>query len=76
MILIYIVIAALSGSEVKVNESIPFTSMNDCKSYVSENQTNMLESASRAYGNITITEMGCANYKTRKLEPVVFFKPM
>ena len=76
MILIYIVIAALSGSEIKVNESIPFSQMHECKAFVTKNQNSMLESAGRAYGNVKITEMGCVDYNNRKLEPVVFFKTM
>ena len=49
MILIYIIIASLSGSEIKVNQSIPFMHMHECKKFISENQSNMLSSASRAW---------------------------
>jgi len=76
MILIYIIIASLSGSEVKVNQSIPFVHMHECKQFISENQSNMLSSASRAYGKVTITEMGCVDMYNPVLEPHIKFKTM
>ena len=76
MILIYIIIASLSGSDVKVNQSIPFNSMMECKAYVSKNQTNMIDSANRAYGKVNITEMGCVSMNSRKLQPMFYFEPM
>ena len=76
MILIYIIIASLSGSDVKVNQSIPFNSMMECKTYVSKNQTNMIDSANRAYGKVDITEMGCVSMNSRVLQPMFYFEPM
>ena len=73
MILIYIIIASLSGSDVKVNQSIPFNSMMECKTYVSKNQTNMMDSANRAYGKVNITEMGCVNMNKRELQPMFYY---
>ncbi len=76
MIFIYIVIASLSGSDIKVNQSIPFTNMMECKAYVSKNQTNMIDSANRAYGKVDITEMGCVSMNSLVLQPVFYFEPM
>ena len=76
MILIYIVIASLSGSEIKVNESKTFVNMMECKSYVTKNATSTLNSAGRAYGNPKISEMGCVSMSSKKLEPVFYFDPM
>jgi len=73
MILIYIVIASLSGPEVKVNESIPFTEINLCKLYVTRNQTDMLDSARRVYGETPITEMGCVSMNKRELQPMYYY---
>ena len=76
MIFIYIIIASLSGSDVKVNQSIPFTNMMECKAYVSKNQTNMIDSANRAYGKVNIVEMGCVSMNSRKMQPMFYFEPM
>lgn len=76
MILIYIVIASLSGSEIKVNKSIPFSDLTECKSYVTKNANSTLNSAGRAYGNPKISEMGCVSISSRELEPVFYFDPM
>ena len=76
MILIYIVLASLSGGDVKVNESKPFANMIECKSYVTKNAKDTLASAGRAYGNKKIIEMGCVSMSSLKLQPVFYFDPM
>ena len=76
MIYIYIIIASLSGSDVKDNQSIPFTNMLECKTFLSKNQTNMIDSANRAYGKVDITEMGCVSMNSRVLQPMFYFEPM
>ena len=76
MILIYIVLASLSGGDVKVNESITFANMIECKSYVNKNANDTLASAGRAYGNKKIIEMGCVSMSSLKLQPVFYFDPM
>jgi len=68
------VILSLSVDNVKLNTNIPpFLDLTSCVKYVEKNKKNIYDSASIAFGEHQIREMGCVEVLKRKFTPIFTF---
>jgi len=72
---IYVVLGmSLNYDEVKLNTNIPpFLDLTSCVTYVEENKDDIFKSASIAFGEYKIREMGCVEVINRKFVPIHTF---
>ena len=68
------VILSLSVDNVKLNTNIPpFLDLTSCVEYVEKNKKSIYDSASIAFGENQIREMGCVEVLKRKFTPIFTF---
>ena len=72
---IYIILGGLGVSDnVKLNTNIPpFLNLTSCVKYVEKNKKSIYDSASIAFGEHQIREMGCVEVLKRKFTPIFTF---
>ena len=72
---IYVVLGmSLNYDEVKLNTNVPpFLDLTSCVTYVEENKDDIFKSASIAFGEYKIREMGCVEVINRKFVPIHTF---
>ena len=68
------VILCLSVDNVKLNTNIPpFLNLTSCVKYVEKNKKTIYDSASIAFGENQIREMGCVEVLKKKFTPIFTF---